>query len=302
MFSDFWGTCILLLYLRTALSQGLLFNTKLFTSGVLRNPIVGAVRKCPIQKIRTCDWFLNNLRTEGDKDLRFSSLDTRDSGVWKCAQIWLVDLLTNQILAYFNGLIFFWSTFQRKCFKTMTTFYKEDFFNSKLEMGKVVLVPVPPGPRLIFFERDRDRDQFFWPGSGLGLIFFLTETGTRKGWSHPCLLQTNLDLKNIKMPKQKKIEKGMRSECILQHPRSVAYRNHKTIVFDYVKHGILNFPGQRRVLQLVFYRINQYRFEWWKRKFSDVFQSHQWLSRLLFYENGVNINLFKWKFIYTILD
>ena len=34
----------------------------------------------------------------------------------------------------------------------MTTFYKEAFFNSKLEMGKVALVPSEPG--LIFFDWD----------------------------------------------------------------------------------------------------------------------------------------------------
>ncbi len=64
----------------------------------------------------------------------------------------------------------------------------------------------------------------FFTGIGARTIFFSTETGTEKRWSRSCLLQINVDLKNMKMSKQKKIEKGKRSERILQHPTSVAYR------------------------------------------------------------------------------
>ncbi len=36
-----------------------------------------------------------------------------------------------------------------------------------------------------------------------------------------------------------------------------APRNHKTVIFQYVKHAILNFPGQRRILQLVSYKYTR---------------------------------------------
>ncbi len=44
---------------------------------------------------------------------------------------------------------------------------------------------------------------------------------------------------------KKKVEKEKKSERILQHPRSIAYiGDHKTIVFQYVKHAILNFSDK----------------------------------------------------------
>ena len=49
----------------------------------------------------------------------------------------------------------------------MRTFYKEAFFNSRLEMGKVALVPSEPGliffdwDKIFFFDRDQCLDQFF---------------------------------------------------------------------------------------------------------------------------------------------
>ncbi len=63
------------------LVKGYLSIQNFLRPGYLETPLLERYSKCPIQKIRTGGWFLNNLRTKGDKDLRFSPLDTRDSGV-----------------------------------------------------------------------------------------------------------------------------------------------------------------------------------------------------------------------------
>jgi hypothetical protein len=59
--------------------RGLLFDPKFWPPGYLVTPFLERYGKCPIQIVRACDCFLNNLRTKGDKDRRFSPFDTRDS-------------------------------------------------------------------------------------------------------------------------------------------------------------------------------------------------------------------------------
>ncbi len=83
--------------------RGLLFDPKFWPPGYLVTFMLERYSKCPVQKVHACDCFLNNSTTKGDKDMRFSALDTRDSTVWRYTQIWLVYLLTNRILAYFHG-------------------------------------------------------------------------------------------------------------------------------------------------------------------------------------------------------
>ena len=51
MFSDFCRTCILLLYFRTAIGQGLLFDTKLLSVGDLVIPLLNRYSECLIEKV-----------------------------------------------------------------------------------------------------------------------------------------------------------------------------------------------------------------------------------------------------------
>ena len=56
----------------------------------------------PIRRVRICSCFVNESRTNEDKKLRLSRLHTRDHMAWKYIQIWVVYLLIDRILAYFN--------------------------------------------------------------------------------------------------------------------------------------------------------------------------------------------------------
>ena len=60
MFSDFWGTCILLLYLRTALGQGLLLDTKLLSLEDLVIPLLSRYSECLIEKVLSAIVFFDN--------------------------------------------------------------------------------------------------------------------------------------------------------------------------------------------------------------------------------------------------
>jgi hypothetical protein len=79
--------------------QGLLFRPKFLPPGYLETPLLERYSKCSIQKVHASDYFLNNSRTKRDNDLKFSLLGRRDSRIWKYAQIWMVYLLTDRILA-----------------------------------------------------------------------------------------------------------------------------------------------------------------------------------------------------------
>ena len=59
MLSDFWGTCILLLYLRIAIGQGLLFHTKLLSLGDLVIPLLNRYSECLIEKVLSAIVFFN---------------------------------------------------------------------------------------------------------------------------------------------------------------------------------------------------------------------------------------------------
>jgi hypothetical protein len=67
------------------------FATQIFLLPMcLVTPLLEQYSKRPIQKVRPYGCLLNNSRTKKDNDLQFSPFDTRESGIWKYAQTWLV--------------------------------------------------------------------------------------------------------------------------------------------------------------------------------------------------------------------
>jgi hypothetical protein len=58
--------------------RGLLFYPKYWSPGYLITQLLERYSEWPIEKVRAYDCFFNNSRTKGDKDMRFSPLDTRD--------------------------------------------------------------------------------------------------------------------------------------------------------------------------------------------------------------------------------
>jgi len=85
------------------LGQKLSFNRKFLRRGCSVTSLLKHHSMCSIEKIRTCNCFVNKSTAKGDQDLMFSLLHTRNSKVWKYAQTWLVCFLIDRISVYFHG-------------------------------------------------------------------------------------------------------------------------------------------------------------------------------------------------------